>query len=168
MGVETALLGGLLLSGAGALSGHIAQNKARAQARHQMGLQMQEAQRQRELAQQQFDAKMREDARIHADNMQQARNALAANAQQFAAQQAQAQQGLAMQQAAMAEQKAQADRNFAMQQAQAERNMSAQVKQDNVATFKRPDRGAAGTILTGALGVDKDKLQKGNRLLGGV
>lgn len=110
---------------------------------------------------------MREDARIHNDNMAQARAALDANQQNFAAQQAQAAQGLQMQQAAMQEQKAQADRQMAINQASLERSINAGTDKPQ-ATFKSSDAGMAGTILTNPLGVKKDEIKKGTKLLGGV
>ena len=158
---------GAIAAVGGGIANNVAQNRARAQARHALGEQMKQAEIDRAARQREMQAGLDEQARIHRENMERADITLAQNRDAMNAQIAQAQQGLQMQSAAMVQQKADADRQFAMQQAQTERSMN-MAADKNLATFKRPD-GVAGTILTGPGGVDKNKLKKGGTtLLGGV
>lgn len=160
------IIGAIAAVGAG-IANNVAQNKARGQARHAFAEQMRQAEIDRQNRINQFNTTLGEQRRIHADNLAIARQTLDANREYQNAQLAQAQQGMQMQAAAFAQQKADADRQYAMQQAQVERGINQQ--NSGAATFKRPDAGVSGTILTGPLGVEKDKLKKGTTtLLGGV
>lgn len=167
MGLETAALIGAIGAVGGGIANHVAQNKARAQARHAFAEQMKQAEIDRATRQREFQTGLDEQARIHRENMAHAENTLAFNRDAMNAQIAASQAGLAQQQQAMAQQKAEADRQFAAQQAQMERNMN-MTADKNLASFKRPDAGVAGTILTGPGGVKKEKLKLGQTsLLGG-
>lgn len=155
------------LAAIGGVANNVAQNKARGQARFALSQQMQQAEADRQNRIEQFNAGLAEQRKMHNDNMANAERTLALNREAMENQVAQSQAGLAMQSAAMEQQRADSQRQLDMQKSQLERSINTENR--GTATFKRPDAGVSGTILTGPMGVEKDKIKKsGTILLGGV
>lgn len=111
------------------------------------------------------EAQLSEARRVHGENMTHLRNTLAADQQRFGQQFAQAERGLQMQQKAMDEQRAQSERALNNQKAQMERQINADNAAQDIQRHTKSDEGAAGTLLTGPGGIDKDKLKLGKKTL---
>ncbi|MDO4642516.1 MAG: hypothetical protein Q4A74_01595 [Cardiobacteriaceae bacterium] len=93
-------------------------------------------------------------------NLEAQRRTLAQNQQHFDAELAVQREGLAQQQRAMQASLEAAQRQQNNQQAQLQRQLNMQEQNSGQIRQERPDKGVAGTILTGPGGVDLDELDK--------
>lgn len=111
------------------------------------------------------EGQLKEAQRVHGENMTHLRNTLAADQQRFSQQFAQAERGLQLQVDRMQAEQARAAQALNNQKAQIERQINKDEALKVTHSRKKEDEGVSGTLLTGPMGVDKDKLKLGKKTL---